>query len=163
MESENAKQYYIMCWKRPTRYVMHASTLFLMLNANRECFWSRVWIAQASVLFQLFWCVRVVFVHVLLETSPKTSIWWWYIRGPGGPQISINNATTTELAQRPYCWIICVLLSPILLKPAILLVSFQEWNEIHKQFLVTSRRYLFTEENGSNYPPSRDSTPYSDF
>jgi hypothetical protein len=53
--------------------------------------------------------------------------------------------------------------SPILLKPAVLFVNFQKGNEIHNQFLVTFSCYRFTEVNGTNYPPSRDSTPYSDF
>jgi hypothetical protein len=53
--------------------------------------------------------------------------------------------------------------SLILLKPAVLFVNFQKGNEIHNQFLVTFSCYRFTEENGTNYPVSRDSTPYCNF
>jgi hypothetical protein len=50
-----------------------------------------------------------------------------------------------------------------LLKPEVLFVNFQKGNEIHNQFLVTFKSHRLTEENGINNPPSRDSTPNSDF
>jgi hypothetical protein len=53
--------------------------------------------------------------------------------------------------------------SPILLKPAVLFISFKKGNEIHNQFLEMFSSYRFTGKNGTNCPPLRDSTPYSDF
>jgi hypothetical protein len=83
--------------------------------------------------------------------------------GIGGPEVSRNNATTKELTQHLHCWICCICRRPILLKPTVLFVNFQKGNEIHNQFLVMFTCYHFTEGNGTNYPPSRDSTPSSNF
>jgi hypothetical protein len=117
-------------------------------------------------------CTPHYFVSVLLmcaggfcTRSPskpaKIEIRWRQIRRSRGPQVSINNATTKEFAQHLHCWIFCMRHSPILLKAAVLSVNFQKGNEIHNHFLVTFSCYRFDEENGTNYPPSRDSTPYS--
>jgi hypothetical protein len=83
--------------------------------------------------------------------------------GIEGGQVSRNNATTKVLAQHLHCWSCCMRRSPILLKPAVSFVNFKKGNEINSQFLVTFTWYRFTEEIGTNYPPSGDSTPYSGF
>jgi hypothetical protein len=151
-----------MCWKCPPRSAMHAFTLFLMFDATR-------WIVSAVK------CTAQYFVSVLLmcagcfcirspSKTPKDGNLVAIDPGSRGrPQVSRNKATTKELAQHLRCLICCMRLSPILLKPAVLFVNFQKGNEIHNQFLVTFGCYRFTEETGISYPPSRDSTPYSDF
>lgn len=83
--------------------------------------------------------------------------------GIGGPQALRNNETTKELPQHLHSWIFCMCHSPSLLKPSVLFVNVQKGNVIHDQFLVMFNGFCFTGENGTNYPPLWDSTPYSDF
>jgi hypothetical protein len=128
-----------------------------------KSFCSDVWNAQFNILFQFFWCVRVVFVHVLLQDPPNTEIQWPLVRGSRGPQVSRNNGTTKELIQHQHFLIFCMRRSPILLKQAVTFVNFQKSNKIHSKFLVPFSCYHFTEENVTNCLSSRDSTAYSDF
>jgi hypothetical protein len=52
-----------------------------------------------------------------------------------GPLISFSNAVTKELTQNLHYLICCMRHGPILLKPAVLLVSFKKGSEILTNFL----------------------------
>jgi hypothetical protein len=141
---------------------MHSLFSSCLMQSGEEFLqWNFKFTAQYFVSILLM-CMGCFCIHSALK-PPKTEIQWRYIQGLREPQALRNNVTTKELAQHLHCWISCMRHRPILLKSAVLFVNFQKGNEIHNQLLVTFSCYHFTEENGANYPPPWDSTPYSDF
>jgi hypothetical protein len=164
LKSENKKQCCIKCWKCPQRSAMHAFTLFLMLDATRRRVSAATFEMNSSIFCFNSSNVCGLFLYTFSFKKPQR-------QKSGGnrsgdreghklreimrPQKNSLNICIVEFAVcavAPSCW-----------NQQSCSSTSQKENEIHNQFLVTFSCYRFTEENGTNYHPSRDSTPYSDF
>jgi hypothetical protein len=133
-------QCYIRCWKCPPSSAMHAFTLPQVWCNLVTSFFSDAWNSQLNILFHFFEHVQTVFMNILFQKSLYTQI---QSVGSGDQKDhkfeetiwspkNLYNIGAVEFA---------VCHNSILLKPAVLFISFQHGYEITR--------------NGTDYSPSR--------